>query len=60
MSDRIVIMTAHPGRIERFIDVDSNVPATEQSGIFSNFRGEILDLLHFAGRPLVAREDVSN
>ena len=50
MSDRIVIMTPRPGRIERIIDVKLPRPRQRNGSEFLNLRGEILDLLHFAGQ----------
>ena len=49
MSDRIVLMTPRPGRIERMIDVTLNRPRDRSSAEFLRLRGEILELLHFAG-----------
>ncbi|MEA3186174.1 MAG: sulfonate transport system ATP-binding protein [Chthoniobacter sp.] len=49
MSDRIVIMTPRPGRIECTIDVDIDRPRERSSPAFLKLRGEILDLLHFSG-----------
>lgn len=49
MSDRIVIMSPRPGKIERQIDVPLERPRQRNSQEFLNLRGEILDLLHFAG-----------
>jgi ABC-type nitrate/sulfonate/bicarbonate transport system ATPase subunit len=49
MSDRIVIMTQRPGRIERTIPVNLRRPRDRSSGEFLQLRGEILELLHFAG-----------
>jgi ABC-type nitrate/sulfonate/bicarbonate transport system ATPase subunit len=51
MSDRIVIMTARPGRIERTIDVQLERPRQRNSEAFLRLRGQILELLHFAGKP---------
>jgi ABC-type nitrate/sulfonate/bicarbonate transport system ATPase subunit len=50
MSDRIVIMTPRPGRIERVIDVTLERPRQRNSAEFLQLRGEILELLHFAGQ----------
>ena len=47
MSDRIVIMTPRPGRIERIIDVALDRPRQRSSPEFLGLRGEILELLHF-------------
>jgi ABC-type nitrate/sulfonate/bicarbonate transport system ATPase subunit len=52
MSDRIVIMTQRPGRIERTIPVDLPRPRDRSSAGFLQLRSEILELLHFAGGAL--------
>jgi ABC-type nitrate/sulfonate/bicarbonate transport system ATPase subunit len=49
MSDRIVIMTQPPGRIERTIAIELDRPRDRSSSAFLHLRGEILELLHFAG-----------
>ncbi len=49
MSDRIVLMTPRPGRIERIIEVALDRPRQRNSPEFLNLRGDILELLHFAG-----------
>jgi len=48
MSDRIVIMTPRPGRIERVIDVELPRPRDRTSSEFLSLRGKILELLHFS------------
>ena len=50
MSDRIVIMTPRPGRIERILDVPLERPRQRNSPEFLQLRGDILELLHFAGK----------
>ena len=50
MSDRIVIMTPRPGRIERIIPVELDRPRDRSSAEFLRLRGDILELLHFAGK----------
>jgi ABC-type nitrate/sulfonate/bicarbonate transport system ATPase subunit len=47
MSDRIVIMTPRPGRIERIIDVPFSRPRERNSAPFIALRAQILELLHF-------------
>ncbi len=47
MSDRIVIMTPRPGRIERIIPVNLPRPRQRNSEEFLHLRGDILELLHF-------------
>ena len=49
MSDRIVIMTPRPGRIERTIPITLERPRHRNSTEFLRLRGEILEMLHFAG-----------
>src|SRR3954468_22829189 len=50
MSDRILIMTQRPGRIERIIPVELERPRDRSSASFLRLRGEILETMHFAGR----------
>jgi ABC-type nitrate/sulfonate/bicarbonate transport system ATPase subunit len=50
MSDRIVIMTPRPGRVERVIEVGLGRPRHRNSAEFLAMRGRILELLHFEGR----------
>jgi ABC-type nitrate/sulfonate/bicarbonate transport system ATPase subunit len=50
MSDRILIMTQAPGRIDREIDIDLVRPRDRTSDSFLRFRSEILEHLHFAGK----------
>jgi ABC-type nitrate/sulfonate/bicarbonate transport system ATPase subunit len=70
MSDRIVVMTPAPGRIERVIEVALDWPRQRNSQRFLELRAEILEMLHFAGgtdepvesttgRPLVRGRDRS-
>ena len=56
MSDRIVIMTQPPGRIERTIPIALDRPRDRSSADFLRLRGEILELLHFAGNAMTKRE----
>ncbi len=49
MSDRIVIMSPRPARIERIIDVNLERPRQRNDGGFLELRTQILELLHFAG-----------
>jgi len=50
MSDRILIMTQAPGRIDREVDIDFARPRDRTSDSFLHFRSEILEHLHFAGK----------
>lgn len=49
MADRIVIMTPHPGRVERTITVSLERPRQRNSPEFLRLRSDILELLHFTG-----------
>ena len=49
MSDRIMMMTQRPGRIERIIPVELVRPRDRSSREFLQLRGHILEHLHFAG-----------
>ena len=57
MSDRIVLMTPRPGRIERTLDITLERPRLRNSSEFLQLRGDILELLHFAGN--TAAEDAA-
>ncbi len=50
MSDRIVIMTPRPGRIEQIIPVELRRPRDRSTTEFLRLRSRILEQLHFAGR----------
>src|SRR6266498_1213551 len=54
MSDRILIMTPAPGRIDRKIDIELARPRDRTSDSFLRFRSEILEHLHFAGQATAA------
>jgi ABC-type nitrate/sulfonate/bicarbonate transport system ATPase subunit/flavin-dependent dehydrogenase len=49
MADRIVIMTPHPGRVERTLAVSLDRPRQRNSPEFLKLRSDILELLHFTG-----------
>jgi ABC-type nitrate/sulfonate/bicarbonate transport system ATPase subunit len=49
MSDRIVIMTPRPGRIEQILPVDLPRPRQRNGADFLALRGRILEILHFTG-----------
>jgi ABC-type nitrate/sulfonate/bicarbonate transport system ATPase subunit len=51
MSDRIVVMTPRPGKVERVIDVPLERPRQRNSPEFLALRTDILEELHFAGQP---------
>ena len=52
MSDRIVIMTPRPGRIERIIPIKMDRPRDRSSPDCLRLRSDILETMHFAGRSL--------
>lgn len=49
MSDRIVIMTPSPGRVERIIDVPLDRPRQRNHPRFLRLRAEILEMLQLTG-----------
>jgi ABC-type nitrate/sulfonate/bicarbonate transport system ATPase subunit len=49
MSDRIIIMTPRPGRIERVLHVRQERPRQRNHPRFLEMRAEILEMLHFTG-----------
>jgi len=50
MSDRILVMTPAPGRIDRKINIDLLRPRARTSEPFLNLRSQILEHLHLAGK----------
>jgi ABC-type nitrate/sulfonate/bicarbonate transport system ATPase subunit len=58
MADRIVIMTPHPGRVERIIAVALDRPRQRNSPEFLQLRSEILERLHFAGAAVRGNADI--
>src|SRR5438309_2030397 len=56
MSDRIVIMTPSPGRIDQTIVVALDRPRQRSSPEFLRLRADILELLHFAGNAIAKHE----
>jgi ABC-type nitrate/sulfonate/bicarbonate transport system ATPase subunit len=52
MSERILIMTPRPGRVDRCFQVDLARPRDRGSAEFLQLRSKILKLLHFAGGAL--------
>jgi ABC-type nitrate/sulfonate/bicarbonate transport system ATPase subunit len=50
MSDRIMIMTPRPGRIERTIAVTLARPRQRDSQDFLRLRSDILNFLHLVGK----------
>ncbi len=50
MSDRIVIMTPRPGRVERILHVALDRPRERNGPEFLRLRSDILELLHLTGR----------
>ena len=51
MSDRIMIMTPRPGRMDQIIPITLDRPRDRSSSDFFRLRSDILELLHFAGSP---------
>lgn len=57
MSDRIVVMTPRPGRVEHLITVRLERPRHRNDPRFLTLRAEILERLHFAGDEAAADAD---
>ncbi|HEV8422459.1 MAG TPA: ABC transporter ATP-binding protein, partial [Chthoniobacterales bacterium] len=55
VSDRIVIMSPRPGRIEQVIPVNLDRPRDRSDAEFLNLRGKILEIMHFAGHTISGR-----
>ena len=58
MSDRIVLMTPRPGRIDRILDVDLPRPRQRNDPRFLDLRAHILELLHFTGQATATRDPI--
>jgi ABC-type nitrate/sulfonate/bicarbonate transport system ATPase subunit len=48
MSDRVIVMTPRPGRIERVLDVPLSRPRERNSAEFQKLRAQVLEALHLA------------
>src|SRR5213595_2262572 len=57
MSDRILIMSPRPGKIEQTISVGLDRPRQRTSEDFLRLRGDILELLHLAGESSVENKN---
>lgn len=56
MSDRIVMMTARPARVDQILDVSLPRPRRRTHADFLRMRAEILQLLHFVGNDALTAE----
>lgn len=50
MSDRIVVMSARPAKVEQIIDIDLSRPRVRGQDVFFEYRTKILEILNFAGK----------
>jgi ABC-type nitrate/sulfonate/bicarbonate transport system ATPase subunit len=50
LSNRIVVMSPRPAKIEKIVDVDLSHPRDRNNSEFIRIRSEILKILHFAGK----------
>ncbi len=50
MGTRVLVMDAHPGRVIADIKVDLPFPRDRSSQVFVEYRNDILNQLHFAGK----------
>ena len=47
MGTKVLVMEAHPGRVNAAIDIDLEYPRNRASSKFVEYRRQILDMLHF-------------
>ena len=47
MGTKVIVMEAHPGRINAVIDIDLDYPRNRAGSKFIEYRRQILDMLHF-------------
>ena len=50
MGTRVLVMDAHPGRVIADITIDLPFPRDRSSREFVEYRNDILNKLHFAGK----------
>lgn len=50
LSDKVVVMSPRPARIEETVDIELARPRARSSGDFLNYRAKILKILHFGGQ----------
>lgn len=50
MSDKIVVMSARPAKVEQVIDIDLSRPRVRGQDAFFEYRTQILEILNFAGQ----------
>ncbi|MDR2132764.1 MAG: ABC transporter ATP-binding protein [Clostridiales Family XIII bacterium] len=51
ISDKIIVMSPRPGRIQKIIDVNIGRPRARNNSYFLNIRTDILEILDFAKKP---------
>lgn len=49
LSDKVVVMSARPSKIEKIIDIDLPRPRIRKQDYFNLYRNEILEVLHLGG-----------
>lgn len=50
MSDKVVVMSARPSKVEAVVDIDLPRPRARSQDTFQIYRSKILDLLHLGGK----------
>jgi sulfonate transport system ATP-binding protein len=50
MSDRVVVMSARPSKVEAVIDINLSRPRARTQDVFQNYRAQILDILNYGGK----------
>lgn len=49
LSDKVVVMSARPAKIEKVIDIELSRPRARSQDMFLKYRTQILEILNFAG-----------
>lgn len=49
LSDKVVVMSARPAKVEQIIDIDLPRPRVRAQDVFLKYRTKILEILNFAG-----------
>ena len=55
MGTRVLVMDAHPGRVIADITIDLPFPRDRSSRKFVEYRNDILNKLHFAGKGAIEK-----
>ena len=50
MSDKVVVMSARPSKVEAVIDIELAKPRARKQDVFVYYRNKILEILHYGGQ----------